>query len=134
MGKTQEAEALVRHFLEALGQRDLEMASSLLASEACLIFPGGKSYKNLNELVKSAKGRYQWVRKTINQLDTVSLPDGNTVVYVIGCLHGVNLHGVAFSDIRFIDRFVLRDGLIISQEVWNDLAESGVFDLKNAPE
>ena len=30
--------------------------------------------------------------------------------------------------IRYIDRFVIRNGLIIRQDVWNDLAESGVLD------
>jgi len=134
MGKSQESEALVRSYLEALGQRDLEMASKLLATGVCLVFPGGKSHKDLYEMVESASGRYQWVRKTIDQVDTAELSNSNMVVYIIGRLHGVNLHGVAFSDIRFIDRFVLHHGLIVSQEVWNDLAESGVLELKKAQE
>ena len=50
------------------------------------------------------------------------------VVYVMGTLQGINRYGVSFSDVRYIDRFVLKDGLIIQQDVWNDLAESGVLE------
>lgn len=32
--------------------------------------------------------------------------------------------GVAFEGVRYVDRITLRDGKIIRQEVWNDLAES----------
>jgi hypothetical protein len=54
--------------------------------------------------------------------------EGQTgIVYVIGTLYGVNRQGVSFSNVRFIDRFVLRNGLIYQQDVWNDLAESGVL-------
>lgn len=134
MNNFQEAEKLVKQFLEALARRDMKTASSYLAPGAKIMFPGGKLYKNLDEHVKTAAGRYQWVRKTIDQVDSAKLADDSIAVYFSGRLHGLNLHDIPFSDVRFIDRFVLKDGLIMSQEVWNDLAESGVLDLRNVSE
>jgi hypothetical protein len=44
-------------------------------------------------------------------------------VTCFGNLHGVWLDGTSFKDIRFIDRFTLKNGKITFQEVWNDLGE-----------
>jgi hypothetical protein len=43
-------------------------------------------------------------------------------------LYGENLQGVAFEGIRYVDVFVIKNGLIIEQRVWNDLAETGVLN------
>ena len=69
----------------------------------------------------------EWVKKTFDHVDSFAVVDGQ-VVYVMGTLQGINRYGVSFSDVRYIDRFVLKDGLIIQQDVWNDLAESGVLE------
>jgi hypothetical protein len=45
------------------------------------------------------------------------------VVYCHGTLEGCWLDGTAFSGVRFIDRFLVQGGLLVSQDVWNDLAE-----------
>jgi hypothetical protein len=42
---------------------------------------------------------------------------------VHGVLHGQWPDGAEFDGIRFIDRFLVVDGLLARQEVWNDLAE-----------
>jgi len=44
------------------------------------------------------------------------------VVYNYGDLRGEWADGTPFSGIRYIDRFVVRDGRIVDQKVWNDLA------------
>ncbi|MGB1877264.1 MAG: hypothetical protein ACPHGY_10195, partial [Rhodospirillaceae bacterium] len=50
--------------------------------------------------------------------------DGDeTVVYSTGMLNGEALDGSAISEVRYIDRFVFRDGLMVDQQVWNDLAD-----------
>lgn len=131
MTNTQEAVTLVKRYLRALENRDLETASSMLAKGATIVFPGTQPFENLNELVAHARERYQWVRKTFECVDSVSLPEGVIVVYLTGQLNGMNLHGVEFSGVRFVDRFVLREGMIVSQEVWNDLAETGVLNRRN---
>lgn len=128
MKNFQEAETVVRRFLAALEAREMETAAGMLAPGAKIVFPGPQPFKNLDDLIPFARQRYQWVRKTIEGVDTASLPGGEIVVYVRGQLYGLNLHEEEFSGVRFIDRFVLKDGLIMSQEVWNDLAESRVLD------
>ena len=124
-----EAAELVQQFLQLMEARDLEQANSMISSDARIVFPGGKLFASQAEMVAAASGRYQWVKKTFDHIDVVS--DGiEFVVYVIGTLHGVNYHGAEFSGIRYIDRFVVRGKQIVSQEVWNDLAESGVLERK----
>ncbi len=59
--------------------------------------------------------------------DAADGPDGAVVVVSTGTLFGVNLHGVPFVGVRYVDRFVLRDGLVQEQHVWNDLTLSGVL-------
>jgi hypothetical protein len=45
------------------------------------------------------------------------------VVYIKGTLSGEWPDGTPFEGIRFIDRFEIKGGKLISQEVWNDIAE-----------
>ena len=122
-----QAENLVTQFLRLMEARDLEAAEAMMTSDAKIMFPGGKVFNSQREMVEAASGRYQWVKKTFDRLDAFS--DGERmIVYVMGTLYGVNRHGVDFSGVRYIDRFEIREGLIVSQEVWNDLAESGVLE------
>jgi hypothetical protein len=122
-----EAEAFVKHFLRTMEARDLETAEAMMAPGARITFPGGKVYSSQREMVEASRGRYQWVKKTFDRVDSFTEDDGQ-VVYVMGTLHGVNRHGLPFSGVRYIDRFRLKDGLIVQQDVWNDLAESGVLE------
>ena len=48
---------------------------------------------------------------------------GQTVVYNTGTLHGEWPDGSTFEGNRYVDRYTLRDGLIVRMEVWNDSAE-----------
>ena len=122
---------LVQTFLRTMEARDLDTAQSMMAEDAIIIFPNNKQFKNQLKVVASAKGRYQWVKKTFDQIDYFIREDGSEVVYVIGTLYGVNNQGVEFSGIRYIDRFVVSNNKIIEQHVWNDLAESGVLNHTN---
>ena len=126
----EEGEALIKRFLRLMEERDLDTANTLIAPDAKILFPGGKVFGSQAEMVAASKGRYHWVKKTFDHLDSAETADGDVVIYIMGTLYGVNMHGVEFSGIRYIDRFVIRDGLIVSQEVWNDLAETGVLHQK----
>lgn len=42
------------------------------------------------------------------------------------------MDGRAFSDVRFVGRFTVRDGRLVDQAVWNDLAEVGVVACRPA--
>ena len=119
-------EEIVRTYLRLMEERDLEAASAHLADVVAIVFPGGRTFTSLTEQVASSAGRFRGVTKTFERVDVAS-DDDQHVVYVFGTLGGEALDGSTFEGIRFIDRFVLEDGLIVSQMVWNDLAESGVL-------
>lgn len=104
----------------------MEEAGRCLDANAFMIFPQGR-FEDLAEMAAAMEGRYRSIGKTHETWDVMSTgPD--TVVVTTGSLHGINRHGVAFQGIRFCDRFVIRDGRIAEQHVWNDLAESGVLE------
>ena len=122
----EEAINLVTQFLSMMEARDLDGAESLMAPGAKITFPGGKQFVNQRAMVTASRDRYQWLKKKFEQVDFYHR--GQTgIVTIIGTLYGVNRQGVSFSNVRFIDRFVLKDGLISQQDIWNDLAESGVL-------
>ena len=122
--------AVVRRYLEATEARRLDEADGFLAPGAELIFPGGR-YRSVREMVKAAAGRYRWARKTFAEWDVATRRDGTAIVISTGTLSGENLHGVRFEGVRYIDRFVVRDGRILIQQVWNDLEVSGVLTRRN---
>ncbi len=120
------AAKIVRTYLRLVEERDLDAASEFLADDVSIVFPGGRTFGSLTDQVASSAGRFRSVKKTLDQLDVVS--DGaETTVYVYGTLAGQALDGSSFDGVRFIDRFALNDGQIVSQMVWNDLAEVGAL-------
>ena len=125
--ESEEAIDLVKRFLRTMEARDLEVAETMMAPGAKITFPGGKLFSSQREMVEASRGRYQWIKKTFDQVD-VHGADETQVVYVMGTLYGLNRHDVSFSDVRYIDRFVIKGGLISQQDVWNDLAESGALE------
>lgn len=129
------AAAAIDTYLQLCEDRELQAAADYLADGVQLIFPGNRTYASLQEMAQASKGRYAWVRKhrTDYSVGEHNAADGTTeqVVTSIGTLYGENLDGTPFEGIRYIDVFTLRDGRIIRQEVWNDLAESGVLQTNN---
>lgn len=115
------AETLVRQYLDAMERRDLAAAKSCLAPGFHMVFPGGKRMDSLEALVEWAKGRYRSARKKYERFDSAG-----DVVYCFGTLYGELLDGTPYSGIRFIDRFTVRDGKLVDQNVWNDMAESAL--------
>lgn len=117
---------MVREYLDASGERRMEDARRYLDTSAIIIFPQGR-FEDLGEMAEAMKGRYLSIGKTHETWD-VFIEESEAVVVTTGTLQGINTHGIAFDGVRFCDRFVIRDGLIVEQHVWNDLAESGVLD------
>lgn len=122
-----EAERKAVTFLNTMELRDLDASQAAIAADFVMVFPGAARYTRLQDLVEGAKGRYKWVAKRIEGVDGFG-DSGNAVVWVRGTLYGENLAGAKFEGIRFTDRFQIRDGLLVSQDVWNDLAESGALN------
>lgn len=116
-------ETLVRDFLQAMADRDLDAAGTYLEDGFHMTFPGGQRFIRLEELVAWARPRYRRVGKIYEGFDVAPGADG-VAVFCYGTLEGEWPDGSAFSGIRFIDRFVVRGGKIAEQQVWNDLAES----------
>ncbi len=126
------AEKIIKNFLRNMEARNLDAAQALMAPGAKIIFPGGIVFYSQAEMIAAARNRYQWVKKNFDDLDSFTKGD-QLIVIVRGTPFGVNNYGVDFSGIRYIDRFVLENNLIVSQEVWNDLAETGVLEIKDIP-
>lgn len=117
-------------YLQLCEDRKLDEATKYLAEGIELVFPGNRTYASLQEMAQASQGRYAWVRKrrTDYAVGERIAPDGTPeqVVTSIGTLYGEKLDGTPFEGIRYIDVFTLRDGRIVRQEVWNDLAEQGI--------
>lgn len=114
--------ATVRAYLDAMEARDLDAANSFLADDFVMIFPGDAEFRTLQEVLDWAAPRYRWVKKRYDRYDAAPIEEGEAV-YCFGTLYGEWPNGTPFEGIRFIDRFTVRDGKLIDQQVWNDLAE-----------
>ena len=114
---------LVQQFLRRLETRDLTGAEALLAPDVEMMFPGSARFTCLAELIEWARPRYRRVAKRIERMDMADTDDGSIVVCQ-GVLHGAWPDGETFDNIRFADWFLIRNGLIQRQHVWNDLAEA----------
>jgi hypothetical protein len=114
---------IARAYLDAMEARDLVRAATFVAPQALFVFPGGAHRQDLAAIVAGSATRYQFVGKHIEGYDAAPAAAGGVNVYVRGTLHGRWRDGSAFYGIRFIDRFEIRDGLIVRQDVWNDAGE-----------
>jgi len=110
-------------YLRAMEHRDLPAAQSFLHPNFAMVFPGGRRMTDLAEMVEFSRTRYRFVRKTFEETDLGLDRRGRPVVVCCGSLQGEWLDGTAFSGIRYVDRFVLHNGLILEQCVWNDIAD-----------
>jgi hypothetical protein len=112
--------------LDALERRALPEIEARLGAGFTMVFPGPARYTEFGAMAEAAKTRYQRIGKFVEDAETLRR-EGVDVVYVRGTLHGVNVHGVPFDGVRFVDRFEIHGGRFARQDVWNDLAESGVL-------
>ena len=114
---------LVLDYLAAMEARSLDRAAAFLDAAFEMRFTGTPPMRRLEELVDWARGRYREIAKTIEGTEACQQGDV-TIVYVHGTLAGVWPDGTTFSGVRFIDRFELRGGKLVRQDVWNDLGEA----------
>ncbi|MBT3078059.1 nuclear transport factor 2 family protein [Streptomyces bacillaris] len=116
----------VDRYLQLCEDRELDRAQRLLAPSPRIVFPTGAVYGSLPEMVADQRGRYRWVRKHRTRFHTGTGPDGLVTVTSLGTLYGVDLRDRPFEGVRYVDVFVLRDGLIAEQHVFNDLSDCGI--------
>lgn len=130
--------AVVDEFLRLIMLPDPVAARRYTAPGLAIRFTGGRAMADPTECTAFNKGRYAWVKKRIERTETVSAiqvhgaqagapatmadPE-ETVVYSLGTLYGEWPDGTPFEGNRYVDRYVVKHGLITHMDVWNDSAE-----------
>lgn len=116
--------AVVDEYLRLLMIPDPAAAARFVAPELRIRFTGGRAMKAPAECAAFNATRYQWVKKNIEATETVAGGTmDETIVYSRGTLYGAWPDGTPFEGNRYVDRYVVRGGLITQMEVWNDSAE-----------
>ena len=120
-----DAGQVVDEFLRLIMLPDPVAARRFTAPGLRIRFTGGRAMHDPTECTAFNATRYKWVKKRIERTETVAgtNPDGESVVYSLGTLHGEWPDGTPFEGNRYVDRYVLKAGLITQMEVWNDSAE-----------
>ena len=117
---------LVDEYLRLLMIPDPAAARRYAAPGLRIRFTGGRAMSDPAECAAFNAGRYRWVKKRIERTETVvAQPQAcdDVIVYSLGTLYGEWPDGTPFEGNRYVDRYVVRDGLIVQMEVWNDSAE-----------
>ncbi len=125
--------ALVDEFLRIIMIPDPQAAGRFTAPDMRIRFTGGRKMSQPAECTAFNASRYKWVKKRIERTETVvttqvtaagvPLQADETVVYSIGTLYGEWPDGTPFEGNRYVDRYVVKAGLITEMDVWNDSAE-----------
>ncbi len=124
---------VVDEFLRLIMLPDPVSARAYVAPDLAIRFTGGRAMRDPADCTAFNAGRYRWVKKRIERTETVSTiathPAGTppqpeeAVVYSIGTLYGEWPDGTPFEGNRYVDRYVVKAGLITHMDVWNDSAE-----------
>jgi ketosteroid isomerase-like protein len=116
--------AVVDEFLRLVMIPDPVAASAFTSPELRIRFTGNRAMRAPAETTVFNAARYAWVKKKIERTETVEggTAEG-TVVYSLGTLYGAWPDGTPFEGNRYVDRYLVRDGLIVEMDVWNDSAE-----------
>lgn len=118
------AGALVEEFLRIIMIPDPEGARAFTAADMRIRFTGGREFSQPGDTSAFNAGRYAWVKKRFERTDVVAgASEEEAIVYNIGTLYGAWPDGTPFEGNRYVDRYVVRHGLIVQMDVWNDSAE-----------
>jgi hypothetical protein len=115
---------IVDEYLRILMVPDPAGAMRFVAPGLRIRFTGGRAMSAPAECAAFNARRYAWVKKRIERTDTVAGgSEAETVVYSLGTLYGAWPDGTPFEGNRYVDRYVVKHGLITQMDVWNDSAE-----------
>jgi hypothetical protein len=115
---------LVETFLRTIMIPDPVAARVYVSPDLRIRFTGGREMKDPTECSAFNASRYAWVKKKFEQTDVVEgATSDHAIVYNIGTLYGAWPDGTLFEGNRYVDRYVVKDGLIMQMDVWNDSAE-----------
>ena len=123
-----DAAEVVNEFLRLIMLPDPIAASRYTAPGMKILFTGKRAMSAPAECTKFNASRYKWVKKRIERTEVViagsnGAPANEDVVYSLGTLYGEWPDGTPFEGNRYVDRYVVRAGLITEMDVWNDSAE-----------
>ena len=118
------AKHIVEEFLRIIMSPDPVSARAFVSPQLRIRFTGAREMKDPTECSAFNASRYKWVKKKFEQTDVVvGGSDDEAIVYNIGTLYGEWLDGTPFEGNRYVDRYVVKHGLIVQMDVWNDSAE-----------
>jgi hypothetical protein len=125
---TASAADVVNEFLRLIMLPDPVAASRFTAPGMKILFTGGRPMGAPADCTKFNASRYKWVKKRIERTETVIAGSNSGaadehVVYSLGTLYGEWPDGTPFEGNRYVDRYVVKGGLITDMDVWNDSAE-----------
>lgn len=124
---------VVDEFLRLIMIPDPVAARRYVAPGMRIRFTGNRAMRDPTECTAFNASRYKWVKKRIDRTETVgqirdwragaAADAESVVVYSLGTLYGEWPDGTPFEGNRYVDRYVVRGGLITDMDVWNDSAE-----------
>ena len=118
------AKHIVEEFLRIIMIPEPVSARAFVSPQLRIRFTGAREMKDPTECSAFNASRYKWVKKKFQQTDVVAGgSDDEAIVYNIGTLYGEWLDGTPFEGNRYVDRYVVKHGLIVQMDVWNDSAE-----------
>ena len=121
---TTQAAEIVNEYLRLVMIPDPAAASRHVAPGLRIVFTGGRVMHTPGACTDFNAARYKWVKKRIELTEVVAGGTADeTVVYSRGSLHGEWPDGTPFEGNRYVDRYVVRHGLITQFDVFNDSAE-----------
>lgn len=115
---------VVEEFLRLIMVPDPVAAQRWISPQLRILFTGGRHMSHPRECAAFNAQRYAWVKKRFEHTDVVQGASTDTaVVYNTGTLYGAWPDGTPFEGNRYVDRYVVQNGLIVDMQVWNDSAE-----------
>lgn len=128
---TQTAGEIVDEFLRLVMIPDPDAARRYTAPGLRIHFTGNRLMNDPADTTAFNKARYRWVKKRIERTETVARSTGansagsdeGDIVYSLGTLYGEWPDGTPFEGNRYVDRYLVKNGLIVQMDVWNDSAE-----------
>jgi hypothetical protein len=119
-----QAGAIVEEFLRIIMIPDPVGARAFISPKLRIHFTGGRAMREPGDTSAFNASRYAWVKKRFERTDVVAGATAQeAIVYNIGTLYGCWPDGTPFEGNRYVDRYVVSDGLIVKMDVWNDSAE-----------
>lgn len=114
---------VAEEFFDRMADDRRGTVGELFADDAVITVPGARfeGPDAADDFLAFLAPRYEWAAKAFDRW--IECDDQ---VVSIGTLYGVDNDGERFEDVRYVDVYEVRDGLIRRLDVYNDLAVDGV--------